>query len=614
MSSSVCWSKYRNEFPQRDVSALSDIADAIERHERFVDEQVERARKNPTFRNELLRRWNKVPKKVEIVTTMTGLRLPRVALPATDEPGEIARFLFGEGPPGEFPFVNGAYRELYLSDESASNMKKPRHAKRQPAAGEEPTRLFAGLGLAEDTNERFHYLTHQQRSVRLSTAFDGPTLYGLDSDADGVFGKIGEGGVAIDTIDDMERLYAGFRLDDPHFSVSMTINAPSPIILAMYVAAAKRRSGPRVLAKLRGTTQADIFKEVQAQNEIIFPLQASLRFLADTISFTTEHMPRWYPISISGYHIAEAGATPVQQAAFTLSNGFAYVELLRRSGLDVNRFGPRLSFFLDCGLDIEYVALARVCRKLWAIGMRDVFGATGRAQLFRLHTQTSGRSLIAQEFKNNITRTAIELMLAYINATNSCHSNSADEPFTTPAEEYVRLAAHAQAILLEETGLFKTMMNTFSGSPGMKIVEREVQNGILAEFREIDRLGGVIEAIEHRYQRSQIQAAAHRYERQVNDGARAIIGLNRYRNDAPDLPELKVVRTPRSKKHLQVERLREFKRRHASHSLRALDELAASVESDGNVFAELIRTVEHCSLGQITSRLQELVGRYRPTV
>ena len=300
-------------------------------------------------------------------------------------------------------------------------------------------------------------------------------------------------------------------------------------------------------------------------------------------------MPRWYPISISGYHIAEAGATPVQQAAYTLSNGFAYVELLSPRGLDVNRFGPRLSFFLDCGLDIEYAALARVCRKLWAIGMRDVFGADERSQLFKLHTQTSGRSLIAQEFKNNLTRTAIELMLACINATNSCHSNSADEPFTTPGEEYVRLAAHAQAILLEETGLFKTMMNTFGGSPGMKIVEREVQKGILAEFRQIDRLGGVIEAIEHRYQRSQIQAAAHRYESQVNDGTRPIIGLNRYWNEAPDLPEVKVVRTPRSKKLLQVERLREFKHRHAKRCERALDELTAVVETSGNVFAQLIR-------------------------
>jgi methylmalonyl-CoA mutase cobalamin-binding domain/chain len=594
------------------VSALSDIADAVDSHERFVDRQANRARRDPKFRKELLQRWSKVLRKAGTAATPTGLNLPRVALPLTDEPGEIARFLFGEGPPGEFPFVNGAYRELYLSSGDAA--KGPRNENRRAASGEEPTRLFAGLGLAEDTNERFHYLTHQQRSVRLSTAFDGPTLYGLDSDADGVFGKIGEGGVAVDTIEDMERLYSGFRLDDPHFSVSMTINAPSPIILAMYVASAKRRLGPRVLAKLRGTTQADIFKEVQAQNEIVFPLQASLRFLGDMISFTTEHMPRWYPISISGYHIAEAGATPVQQAAFTLSNGFAYVELLRRRGLNVDRFGPRFSFFLDCGLDIEYAVLARVCRKLWAIGMRDVFGADERAQLFRLHTQTSGRSLIAQEFKNNITRTAIELMLACINATNSCHSNSADEPFTTPSEGYARLAAHAQAILLEETGLFKTMMNTLSGGPGMKIVEREVQKGILAEFREIDRLGGVIAAIEQRYQRSQIQAAAHRYERQVSDGTRPIIGLNRYRNPESDLPEVKVVRTPRSRKQLQVRRLREFKHRHTMHSEQALDELTAIVESGGNVFGQLIRTVEHCSLGQITSRLQELVGRFRPMV
>ena len=246
--------------------------------------------------------------------------------------------------------------------------------------------------------------------------------------------------------------------------------------------------------------------------------------------------------------------------------------------------------------------------------MRDVFGADERSQLLKLHTQTSGRSLIAQQFKNNITRTAVELMLAYINGTNSSHSNSADEPFTTPSEEYVRLAANAQAILLEETGLFKTMMNTFGGGPGMKIVEHEVQKGILAEFREIDRLGGVIEAIEHRYQRSQIQAAAHRYESQVNDGTRPIIGLNRYWNEESDLPQMKVVRTPRAKKLLQVERLRQFKRRHARQSQRLLDELTAVVETGGNVFAELIRTVEHCSLGQITGRLQETVGLYRPSV
>src|SRR5205085_7310249 len=281
-------------------------------------------------------------------------------------------------------------------------------------------------------------LTAHQRTHRLSTAFDGPTLYGIDSDADGVFGKIGEGGVAIDTVEDMVRLYDGFDLGSPNFSASMTISGPAPIIMAMYIAAAKRHFGSKVVPKLRGTIQADIFKEVQAQNEIIFPIEASLRFLTDMVEFTTTHMPRWYPISISGYHIAEAGATPVQQAAFTLSNGFAYTEMFRDRGLPVDRFGPRLSFFLDCGLDLEYLALGRVCRKLWAIGMRDVFHAGPRAQMFKLHTQTSGRSLIAQEYKNNLTRPAIELLLAYMNATNSCHSNSADEPFTTPREEYVR--------------------------------------------------------------------------------------------------------------------------------------------------------------------------------
>jgi methylmalonyl-CoA mutase cobalamin-binding domain/chain len=357
-----------------------------------------------------------------------------------------------------------------------------------------------------------------------------------------------------------------------------------------------------------------VLKEVQAQNEILFPVEASLRFLGDMVEYCTRNMPRWYPISISGYHIAEAGATPVQQAAYTLSNGFAYVELFRRRGMDVNEFGPRLSFFLDCGLDVEYLALARVCRRLWAIGMRDVFGADDRAQRLKLHTQTSGRSLVAHEFKNNLTRTAVELMLAYMNSTNSCHSNSADEPFTTPSEEYVRLAAQAQAILLEESGLFKHVMNLLSGSPGMKAVERAVEDAVLAEFREIDRLGGVLAAVEHRYQRSQIQAAAHRYERQIYDGTRPIIGLNRYRADGEAHLEIPIVRTDRKKKQLQVDRLGKFKRRNARQAAKSLDELSKVVEEGGNVFEQLIETVEHCSLGQITARLHELVGHYRPTV
>src|SRR5215510_15090756 len=491
------------------MSKLGAVVEAVEKRERFVVEQVERARRDRQFAQQVVDRWNRIKSEIPISRTPTGLPLPRLALPEIDEPGEIARYLFGEGLPGEFPFLNGAYREMYLEpirevESFEKNGEPPQRSARPPLPqAEEPTRLFSGLMLAEDTNERFHYLTQHQRTHRLSTAFDGPTLYGIDSDADGVFGKIGEGGVAIDSVEDMEQLYAGFPLGDEHFSVSMTINGPAPIILAMYIAAAKRRFGPGVVPKLRGTVQADILKEVQAQNETIFPIEASLRFLTDMVEFTTQEMPRWYPISISGYHIGEAGSTPVQQAAYTLSNGFAYAEMFAARGIPVDQFGPRLSFFLDCGLDVEYIALARVSRCIWAIGMRDVFGAGPRAQLFKLHTQTSGRSLIAAEFKNNLTRTAAELVLSYMNATNSCHSNSADEPFTTPTEEWIRLAAHGQAILLEESGIFKHTMNMLSGSPGMKAVERAVEAAILDEFREIESLGGVMGAVENRYQRSQ---------------------------------------------------------------------------------------------------------------
>ncbi|HEY6206846.1 MAG TPA: methylmalonyl-CoA mutase family protein, partial [Chthoniobacterales bacterium] len=252
--------------------------------------------------------------------------------------------------------------------------------------------------------------------------------------------------------------------------------------------------------------------------------------------------------------------------------------------------------------------------RIWAIGMRDVFGAGPKAQLYKLHTQTSGRSLIAAEFKNNLTRTAAELILAYMNATNSCHSNSADEPFTTPSEEWIRLAAHGQAILLEESGIFKHTMNMLSGSPGMKAVERAVEAAILDEFREIERLGGVLAAVEDRYQRSQIQNAAHRYEQQIYDGTRPIIALNKYRNGSDDVPEVKLARTPRKKQQLQVDRLAKFKKKNAEKAKRVLDTLAAVVERGENCFPALLEAAEVCSLGQITVRLQEVVGRFRPTV
>jgi methylmalonyl-CoA mutase cobalamin-binding domain/chain len=638
------------------MSKLGRVVEAVENYNRFVEDEVKRARTDSAFGQQMLDRWNEIKRNIKIGTAPTGLKLPRLALPEIDDPGDVTRYLLSEGLPGEFPYLNGAYREMYLepaqeppietgtyekngngsraklngSRNGAANgagrageSRVKGEGRQAPAAAaaprpaqqaEEPTRLFSGLMLAEDTNKRFHFLSAHQRTHRLSTAFDGPTLYGIDSDADGVFGKIGEGGVAVDTVEDMVRLYDGFDLGSPNFSASMTISGPAPIIMAMYIAAAVRRFGPDVVPKLRGTIQADIFKEVQAQNETIFPVEASLRFLADMIEWTTKNMPRWYPVSISGYHIGEAGSTPVQQAAYTLSNGFAYAEMLAERGLDVNEFGPRLSFFLDCGLDVEYIALTRVSRRIWAIGMRDAFGAGPKAQMFKVHTQTSGRSLVAAEFKNNLTRTAAELMLAYMNGTNSCHSNSADEPFTTPSEEWIRLAAHGQAILLEESGIFKHTMNMLSGSPGMKAVERAVEAAILEEFREIERLGGVMGAVENRYQRSQIQNAAHRYEQQIYDGTRPIVALTKYRNPEEEMPEVELARTPKSKQQLQVDRLKKFKAKNARKAEQALDRLAEVVETDENCFPALLEAVEVCSLGQICERLQEVVGRFRPMV
>jgi methylmalonyl-CoA mutase len=611
------------------MSKLGNVVEAVEKYNKFVEDEVKRARTDKKFGQQMVDRWNEIKAKIPIGSAPTGLKLPRLALPEIDEAGDITRYLLGDGLPGEFPFLSGAYREMYLEplqspaieigayEKNGHNGKSKKNGSKngaKPQQAEEPTRLFSGLMLAEDTNERFHFLGAHQRSKRLSTAFDGPTLYGIDSDAPGILGKIGEGGVAVDTVDDMVRLYDGFDLGSPDFSASMTISGPAPIIMAMYIAAAKRRFGSNIVPKLRGTIQADIFKEVQAQNETIFPVEASLRFLTDMMEFTTREMPRWYPVSISGYHIGEAGSTPVQQAAYTLSNGFAYAEMMAARGIPVDDFGPRLSFFLDCGLDVEYIALTRVSRRIWAIGMRDAFGAGHKAQMFKVHTQTSGRSLVAAEFKNNLTRTAAELMLSYMNGTNSCHSNSADEPFTTPSEEWIRLAAHGQAILLDESGIFKHTMNMLSGSPGMKAVERAVEAAILEEFREIERLGGVMGAVENRYQRSQIQTAAHRYEQQIYDGTRPIIALNKYRNRDEEMPEFELARTPRAKQQLQVDRLKQFKKNNAAKAEKALAKLAAVAETDENCFPALLEAAEVCSLGQITGRLQEIVGHFRPMV
>src|SRR2546423_1062367 len=514
------------------MSKLGRVVEAVEKYNRHVLDEVKRARTDEKFGRQMLDRWSEIKRNIKTGTAPTGLKLPRLALPEIDEPGEITRFLLGDGLPGEFPYLNGAYREMYLEPWQEAPVETGTYEKNGHGENAEPNGSRNG-----------------QKTVPKAQVTEEPT-----------------------------RLFSGLMLAED-------------------------------------TIQADIFKEVQAQNETIFPVEASLRFLGDMMEWTTRNMPRWYPVSISGYHIGEAGSTPVQQDAYTLSIGFAYAEMMANRGMSADEFGPRLSFFLDCGLDVEYIALTRVSRRIWAIGMRDVFGAGPKAQLYKVHTQTSGRSLIAAEFRNNLTRTAAELMLAYMNGTNSCQSISAAEPLTTPSEEWIRLSAHSQGILLEESGIFKHTMNMLSGSPGMKAVERAVEAAILEEFREIERLGGLLAAVEERYQRSQIQNAAHKYEQQIYDGTRPIIALNKYRNGSDeDTPEVKLARTPRKKQQLQVDRLIKFKKKNAEKSRRALDKLATVVESRKNCFPELLDAVEVCSLGQITGRLQEVVGRFRPMV
>ena len=394
----------------------------------------------------------------------------------------------------------------------------------------------------------------------------------------------------------------------------MTISGPAPIIMAMYIAAAKRRFGKKLFRNCAARFRPTFSRKSRRRTKRFSRRKRRCVFSPTWWSSPRARCRAGIRSRSAVITSAKPGSTPVQQAAYTLSNGFAYAEMFAARGIPIDQFGPRLSFFLDCGLDVEYIALARVSRRIWAIGMRDAFGAGPRGQMFKLHTQTSGRSLIAAEFKNNLTRTAAELMLAYMNATNSSHSNSADEPFTTPSEEWIRLAAHGQAILLEESGIFKHTMNMLSGSPGMKAVERAVEAAILEEFREIEQMGGVLAAVENRYQRSQIQNAAHRYEQQIYDGTRPIIALNKYRNGDEDAPEVKLVRTPRSKQQLQVDRLTKFKKKNAEKAKRALAKLTDVVERGENCFPALLEAVEVCSLGQITGRLQEVVGRFRPMV
>lgn len=601
---------------------LHDCAKAIPAYHEDTERQVSAVRADANASRVLVDSFRQRRNLVPRTRTFIGTEVPTTPLPDYDEAGIIHRYLRREGYFGEFPFTQGAYPTQYLIEGDEQ--------------GEEPTRMFAGLGLPEDTNERFHLLAANQRTHRLSTAFDGVTLYGMDADDEGVLGKVGEGGVSVSTIDDMDRLYAGFDLTAKTTSVSMTINGPAPILLAQFIAAAARREwrkleadGGRVdretklriirdvCSRIRGTIQADILKEVQAQNETLFPLEPSLRLLGDMVEYCTDHCPRWYPVSISGYHIAEAGADPIEQLAFTLGNGLYYVDAFKRRGMDLNRIVPRLSFFFQFDYELESAVIGRVARRAWAIAMRQHFGVDAAAAKLKFHAQTSGRSLTERGLLNNITRTAMQLFLALANHANSAHSNSYDEAITTPTAEAALIASQTQALLLEETGLFRHMQGLFSASPGMSVVTDQVEAGVCRVWEEMDRLGGVIEAVETRYIRGRIQDSFYARQGQVDAGERHIIGVNAYVNPQEARPRVALSRTPRDRREMQADRVRDFKAAHSAPAAEALERLRAAAdapEGTSNVFEVLVEAVEHATLGQIVGTLQESWGRFRAMV
>ncbi|MFT5143699.1 MAG: methylmalonyl-CoA mutase [Rhodothermales bacterium] len=600
--------------------------------------------------------------------SLSGTRIPRVSLPRTEDPGERLRFALLENLPGYFPFTAGVFP-----------------FKRE---GEDPTRMFAGEGNPERTNRRFHLVSEGLPAKRLSTAFDSVTLYGFDPDErPDIYGKVGNAGVSICTLDDMKRLYSGFDLCNPATSVSMTINGPAPMLLAMFMNTAidqhverhlreagtwdaveselDRRlgadrpkyrptgpSGPEkdlppthdgsglglmgatssdlvawgllsqedydslsahAMRVVRGTVQADILKEDQAQNTCIFSTEFAMRLMGDVQQYFIDHAIRnFYSVSISGYHIAEAGANPISQLAFTLSNGFTLVEYYRSRGMDVNAFAPNLSFFFSNGMDPEYTVIGRVARRIWSVAMRDLYGADERSQMLKYHIQTSGRSLHAQEIQFNDIRTTLQALLAINDNCNSLHTNAYDEAITTPTEESVRRAMAIQLIINRELGIAKNE-NPLQGAFIVDELTELVEEAVLTEFERINDRGGVLGAMETMYQRGRIQEESMFYERQKLSGELPVIGVNTFLADVSESgsgsPEL--MRSSTSEKDNQITSLRSFQDRNADRSAAALEHLADAARAGENVFGVLMEAVKVCSLGQITSALFEVGGQYR---
>ncbi|HEX7481728.1 MAG TPA: methylmalonyl-CoA mutase family protein [Polyangiales bacterium] len=585
------------------------------------------------------------------VHTLAGTSVPRVALPTTDDWPTLVTFLRREGLPGHFPFTAGVFAFKQRT--------------------EDPTRMFAGEGAPERTNRRFHLLASGQRSVRLSTAFDSVTLYGRDPAAPpDVYGKVGNSGVSVATLDDAKKLYSGFDLCAPSTSVSMTINGPAPVVLAFFLNAAidqqveahlratgkldavraaraelpsyrgelpsghsgiglgllgipghevveaevYARIAKQVLGSVRGTVQADILKEDQAQNTCIFSIDFALRLMGDVQAYFIEHaVHNFYSVSVSGYHIAEAGANPITQLAFTLANAFTYVEHYRARGMQVDDFAPNFSFFFSHGLDAEYSVLGRVARRIWAVAMRDVYGASERSQKLKYHIQTSGRSLHAQEMAWNDIRTTLQAFSALADHCNSLHTNAYDEAVTTPTAESVRTAVAIQLILSRELGLLQNE-NPLQGSYLIEALSERVEQAVLQELERLSERGGVLGSMETLYQRNKIQDESLLYETRKHSGELPIVGVNtfvREQGAVTAVPVGQTVRASDEEKRAQLQALQAFHARNQAQCAPALARLQAVAAAQGNVFAELMHTVRYASLGQITEALFAVGGRYR---
>jgi methylmalonyl-CoA mutase len=548
--------------------------------------------------------------------SLSHSRISKIELPKFKDPGEIYRWLREENVPGRFPYTAGVFP-----------LKR---------VDEDPTRMFAGEGDPARTNRRFKMLSADYEAKRLSTAFDSVTLYGCDPDVrPDIYGKVGTSGVSICTLDDVKMLYDGFDLCAPSTSVSMTINGPAPIILAMFLNTAidqqidkytaekgkapseaeyqKIRSS--VLSNVRGTVQADILKEDQGQNTCIFSIDFALKMMGDIQQYFIEKKIRnFYSVSISGYHIAEAGANPITQLAFTLANGFTYVEYYLSRGMPIDSFAPNLSFFFSNGLDPEYNVIGRVARRIWAIAMRDKYGGSERSQMLKYHIQTSGRSLHSQDIQFNDIRTTLQALCAIYDNCNSLHTNAFDEAITTPSSESVRRALAIQLIINREWGLAKNE-NMNQGSFIFEELTRLVEEAVLMEFDRITERGGVLGSMETGYQRSKIQEESIYYEILKHTGKMPIIGVNAFRDphaDGEQLSEaIELARATEEEKQSQLTRLASFKKRHEKEAPAALERLQKVALSDENIFAELMNTVRVCSLGQITQALYDVGGQYR---